>query len=128
MKLQSDPTILYAKNLFSEEKTRKIFKFDLRNDNAWNTYTRKGLPITPICNPGEIALNAAMNPIETNYLYFVANGKGGHYFSSSYSEHLKNIKGYGDPKSEYNKYHPIYSYTILPTLKLIRGFKKIKVV
>ncbi len=91
MKLQSDPTILYAKNLFSEEKTRKIFKFDLRNDNAWNTYTRKGLPITPICNPGEIALNAAMNPIETNYLYFVADGKKGHRFSATLKQHQENV-------------------------------------
>ena len=91
MKLQSDPTVLYAKNLFSEKKTRKIFKKDLRTDNAWNTYTRRGLPITPICNPGELALNAAMNPLETNYLYFVSDGEEGHRFSSNLKQHKKNI-------------------------------------
>ena len=52
MKLQSDPTILYYKNLKSEIKTRKIFKKDLLSDNPWNTYTRKGLPLTAICSPG----------------------------------------------------------------------------
>lgn len=92
MKLQSDPSVLYYKNLKSKIKTRKIFKNDLLLDNPWNTYTRKGLPLTPICSPGFQALDAAMNPRKTNFLYFVADGLGGHRFSTNYKEHLKNIK------------------------------------
>ena len=92
MKLQSDPTILYYKNLKSKIKTRKIFKKDLLSDNPWNTYTRKGLPFTAICSPGMLSLDAAMNPKKTSFLYFVADGKGGHRFSNNYKEHLANIK------------------------------------
>ncbi len=92
MRLQSDPTILYYKNLKSKIKTRKIFKKDLLSDHPWNTYTRKGLPLTAICSPGKQALDAAMNPKETSFLYFVADGRGGHRFSSNYKEHLENIK------------------------------------
>ena len=96
MKLQSDPTILYYKNLKSKIKTRKIFKKDLLSDNPWNTYTRKGLPLTAICSPGMIALDAAMNPRITSFLYFVADGSGGHRFSEDYKEHLANIKMWKD--------------------------------
>ena len=92
MKLQSDPTILYAKNLKNNIKSRKIFKKDLLSDSPWNTYTREGLPLTPICNPGKEAIDAAMNPRSTSFIYFVADGKGGHRFSSNYKQHLKNIK------------------------------------
>ena len=92
MKLQSDPTVLYSKNLNSKIKSRKIFKNDLLSDNPWNTYTREGLPLTPICNPGREAIDAAMNPRSTSFIYFVANGVGGHRFSSNYKKHLKNIK------------------------------------
>ena len=92
MKLQSDPTILYYKNLKSKIKTRKILKKDLLSDNPWNTYTRTGLPLTPICSPGAQALEAAMNPGKTSFLYFVADGLGGHRFSKNYKEHLFNIK------------------------------------
>ena len=96
MKLQSDPTILYYKNLKSEIKTRKIFKKDLLSDHPWNTYTRKGLPLTAICSPGLKALDAAMNPRKTSFFYFVADGMGGHRFSENYKEHLANIKLWKD--------------------------------
>ena len=103
MKLQSDPTILYYKNLKSKIKTRKIFKKDLLSDNPWNTYTRKGLPLTAICSPGIRALDAAMNPRKTSFLYFVADGFGGHRFSDNYKEHLVNIKLWKDKLREYNE-------------------------
>ena len=103
MKLQSDPTILYYKNLKSKIKTRKIFKKDLLLDNPWNTYTRKGLPLTAICSPGMQALDAAMNPKETGFLYFVADGSGGHRFSDNYKEHLANIKLWKDKLRETNE-------------------------
>ena len=100
MKLQSDPTILYYKNLNSKIKGRKIFKKDLLSDNPWNTYTRKGLPFTAICSPGIQALDAAMNPRKTSFLYFVADGMGGHRFSNNYKEHLANIKLWKDKLRE----------------------------
>ena len=103
MKLQSDPTILYYKNLKSKIKTRKIFKKDLLSDNPWNTYTRKGLPLTAICNPGIQALEAAMNPSKTSFLYFVADGMGGHRFSDNYREHLENIKLWKDKLRKSNE-------------------------
>ena len=92
MKLQSDPTVLYKKNLNNSVKTRKIYKKDLITDNPWNTYTRTGLPLTPICNPGLDAIKAAMMPKNTKYLYFVVNGIGGHRFSIDFKQHLKNIQ------------------------------------
>ncbi len=103
MKLQSDPTILYYKNLKSTIKTRKIYKKDLLSDNPWNTYTRSGLPLTAICNPGIKSLDAAMNPRKTSFLYFVANGTGGHRFSKDYKEHLVNIKLWRDKMRESNE-------------------------
>ena len=103
MKLQSDPTILYYKNLNSKNKTRKIFKKDLLSDNPWNTYTREGLPLTAICSPGIKALEAAMNPRKTSFLYFVADGKGGHRFSDNYKEHLVNIKLWKDKLTKSNE-------------------------
>jgi len=91
---------VYFKNLTSNVKTRKIFKDDLSSDNPWNTYTRKGLPFTAICSPGIQALDAAMNPRKTSFLYFVADGSGGHRFSENYKEHLTNIKLWKDKLKE----------------------------
>ena len=62
IRLQSDPTILYKKKLSIKNKDLKIYKKDLKNDNPWNTYTRKGLPITPICNPGIDAIKLQLIP------------------------------------------------------------------
>lgn len=92
MRLQSDPTVLYAKNLNKKIISKKIFKKDLRNDSPWNTYTRKGLPLTPICNPGAVSMKAAVKPLKTNFLYFVSDGAGGHMFSSNLGKHKQNIK------------------------------------
>ena len=103
MRLQSDPTILYYKNLKSKIKTRKIYKKDLLSDNPWNTYTRKGLPLTAICSPGIKALDAAMNPRKTSFLYFVADGVGGHRFSDNYKDHLVNIKLWKDKLRKSNE-------------------------
>ncbi len=91
MRLQSDPTILYSKNLLLKEKVKKIYKIDIRKDSPWNTYTRNGLPTTAINNPGIDSLYAAINPINSNFLYFVSDGNGGHRFSSNLKEHNKNI-------------------------------------
>ena len=93
MPLQSDPTAIYgyAFGDVSKEKDIKTHKL-IRADNEYNTYKIKKLPPTPICNPGEESIKAVLNPAKTKYLFFVANGDGGHDFSETYIEHIKNIK------------------------------------
>ncbi len=88
MKLQSDVTVAYALN----KKGNNLKTLDLKSKNYFNTYRYKGLPPTPICYPGEKAILAVLYPNNTDYLYFVSDGKGGHRFSKNYSEHKKNIK------------------------------------
>lgn len=90
MKLQSDPTVIYGIANFDGNLTRE----HLETDTPYNTYTRKGLPPGPICNPGERAIRATLYPETTSYLYFVANGRGGHVFSSSLAEHNRNVNLY----------------------------------
>ena len=67
---------------------------DIDRDTAWNTYTRDGLPPTPIANPGRAAIEAALNPLETKEYYFVATGDGGHNFARSLREHNQNVAKY----------------------------------
>jgi len=64
---------------------------DLRIDSPYNTYEHRGLPPGPIANPGEASLRAAIEPATTEYLYFVANDEGGHFFSRTLAEHNRNI-------------------------------------
>lgn len=91
MLLQTDPTVIYALTLGKEELNRALTRQDLQVDSPYNTYKYAGLPPTPICNPGEAALYAAAHPDDTDYLYFVANGTGGHNFASTLSEHNRNV-------------------------------------
>lgn len=93
MKVQCDPTVLYALRLKGIKKERLLYK-DLKVNSPYNTYLFKGLPPTPICNPSLSSIEAALHPAEVNYLYFVANGKGGHNFSESYNQHLKEVRKY----------------------------------
>ena len=90
MKLEADPTIQYL----IEGKWRRLLYQDLKKDSPYNTYMYYGLPPGPINNPGKPALLAALYPDNDNYLYFVADGNGGHKFSKTYSEHLKNVREY----------------------------------
>ncbi|MBY5552929.1 endolytic transglycosylase MltG [Rhizobium leguminosarum] len=93
MRLQSDPTIIYG--LFGGEgkpSDRPIYQSDLKRDTPYNTYVIKGLPPTPIANPGKDALEAVANPWKTQDLYFVADGSGGHVFSATLEEHNANVK------------------------------------
>ncbi len=85
MRLQSCATIAY---LFDYEKDFITYK-DLQIKSEYNTYRNNGLPPTPIANPGEQAIKASYNPIETNYFYFVLQENGKHHFSTTYDEHLK---------------------------------------
>ncbi|MCH4545129.1 endolytic transglycosylase MltG [Rhizobium changzhiense] len=93
MRLQSDPTIIYG--LFGGEgkpADRPIYQSDLKRDTPYNTYVIKGLPPTPIANPGKDALEAVANPWKTQDLYFVADGTGGHVFAATLEEHNANVK------------------------------------
>ena len=91
MKLQSDPTIIYGINK-SVYINRKITKQDILLDHPWNTYKINGLPPTPICNVGYDSIKAVLEPEDTNNLYFVADGKGGHFFSENYDKHQNYVK------------------------------------
>lgn len=94
MRLQTDPTVIYALTLGKNELGRSLKKKDLQVDSPYNTYKYYGLPPSPICNPGRLSLEAAANPEKSSYLYFVANGKGGHNFSKSLKEHNDNVQSW----------------------------------
>jgi len=94
MKLQSDPTVIYGIENDLNIKKIKLSKKDLDYDSNFNTYVYKGLPEGPICNPGKEAILAATKPDNNNYLYFVANGQGGHNFSDNLEKHIENVKKY----------------------------------
>ncbi len=83
MLMQADPTTIYALRSFDRPLTLK----DLRTPHPYNTYYAKGLPPGPICNPSEPCIDAAMDPLETDYLYFVARPDGTHMFSKTLKEH-----------------------------------------
>jgi len=91
MKLQADSTSIYGITNGERKFNRKLYKGDLAKKNSYNTYYIKGLPIGPICNPSREAINAALHPADTDYLYFVANGTGGHTFANSGKEHEHNV-------------------------------------
>ncbi|SEQ42035.1 endolytic transglycosylase MltG [Giesbergeria anulus] len=91
MLLQTDPTVIYG---LGEKFDGNLRKKDLQTDTPWNTYTRAGLPPTPIAMPGKAALMAAVQPEATNALYFVAKGDGTSHFSASLDEHNRAVNRY----------------------------------
>ena len=90
MRLQMDPTVIYGLSEFDGI----LKKSHLNTDTPYNTYTRYGLPPTPIAMPGLEALRAAANPADTSALYFVAQGDGTHKFSDTIDEHIKAVRAY----------------------------------
>ena len=90
-RLQSDPTVIYAITDGRLDLKRQLTYADLKVDHPYNTYVVYGLPAGPIANPGRAALEAVLNPLETEDIYFVADGTGGHVFAASYSDHQKNV-------------------------------------
>lgn len=91
MKLQTDPTVIYGMGPNFDGNIRRD---DLLRDTPYNTYTRKGLPPTPIAMPGKGALLAAVQPATGDALYFVARGDGSHYFSATLDEHNQAVREY----------------------------------
>ena len=88
MRLEADPTVIYGASDYKGNLRTK----HLREDQPYNTYVHKGLPPTPICNPGKGAIYAAAHPANTNYLFFVADGTGGHVFATQYADHRRNVQ------------------------------------
>ena len=91
MRLQTDPTVIYG---MGERYDGNIRRKDLSADTPWNTYTRDGLPPTPIAMPGEEALRAAVHPVASDFLYFVARGDGSHEFSRTLEQHNRAVARY----------------------------------
>lgn len=94
MRLQTDPTVIYAIEKDKGPLGRALMTDDLTYDSPYNTYKVEGLPPGPIANPGRASLEAVLNPPATDYLYFVATGTGGHNFSATLKEHNGNVKTY----------------------------------
>lgn len=90
MKLQADPTVQY---IFADGP-RRVHYSDLKIDHPYNTYRIKGLPPGPVSNPRKASIIAVLFPENHNYLFFVANGKGGHWFSSTFAQHIKHKRAY----------------------------------
>ena len=91
MRLQTDPTVIYGLGPAFEGNLRKA---DLLADTPWNTYTRTGLPATPIAMPGKGSLLAAVQPAASKALYFVARGDGSSQFSATLDEHTRAVNKY----------------------------------
>ena len=91
MRLQTDPTVIYGITKGEGILGRGLRQSELRRITPWNTYVIEGLPPTPIANPGLASLEAAVAPDQTNFVFFVADGTGGHAFAATLDEHNRNV-------------------------------------
>ena len=91
MKLQTDPTVIYGVTKGEGVLDRGLRQSELKRETPYNTYVIEGLPPTPIANPGAASIEAAMHPDATQYLFFVADGSGGHAFATTLDEHNRNV-------------------------------------
>jgi UPF0755 protein len=112
MRLQSDPTIIYGIVGGKGRLDRAITKSDIEASTPYNTYQIPALPPGPIANPGKAALMAVLNPDKTPYLYFVANGTGGHAFASTLEEHNANVKKWRAQQNEPDATIPVEPTTV----------------
>jgi UPF0755 protein len=100
MRLQTDPTVIYGITNGEGVLGRGLRQTELRRVTPYNTYVIDGLPPTPIANPGRLSIEAAVNPEETDYLFFVADGTGGHAFAETLSEHNENVARWREIEAE----------------------------
>ena len=107
MKLQADPTVIYAITRGEDSLGRQLSRKDLEFKSPYNTYVNAGLPPAPIACPGMKSIEAVLNPTKTNYLYFVVDGKGGHNFSSSLDMHNNFVRQYRNLKNKQSKIYCI---------------------
>lgn len=107
--LQTDPTVIYAltkgkhKNEGKGPLGRRLLSKDLETDSPYNTYKYAGLPPGPIANPGRASIEAVLNPEEHDFIYFVADGTGGHVFAATLDEHNKNVTQWRKIRREQEK-------------------------
>jgi UPF0755 protein len=91
MRLQTDPTVIYGITQGEGVLGRGLRQSELRGETPWNTYVIPALPPTPIANPGKAAIEAALDPDTTEYIFFVADGTGGHAFATNLNDHNSNV-------------------------------------
>jgi UPF0755 protein len=94
MRLQTDPTVIYGVTNGEGILGRGLRQSELRRETPWNTYVIPALPPTPIANPGRAAIEAALNPDGSSYVFFVADGTGGHAFANTLAEHNRNVQAW----------------------------------
>jgi UPF0755 protein len=100
MRLQTDPTVIYGVTQGKGVLGRGLRQSELRGATPWNTYVIEGLPPTPIANPGRASIEAALNPDSTDYVFFVADGSGGHAFAETLDEHNRNVARWREIEAE----------------------------
>ena len=104
MPLQSDPTVVYViTNKLGHMEGKRLYSKSLKVDSPYNTYKNVGLPPGPIANPGRESIDAVLNPEENDYLFFVADGTGGHVFAKTLKEHEANVAKWRKYRKENNK-------------------------
>jgi UPF0755 protein len=91
IRLQTDPTVIYGITKGQGTLGRGLRQSELQRKTDWNTYVISGLPRTPIANPGRASIEAALNPENTDFVFFVADGTGGHAFAATLAEHNRNV-------------------------------------
>ena len=102
MRLQTDPTVIYGVTKGEGVLGRGLRQSELRKVTPWNTYVIEGLPPTPIANPGQASLLAAVNPEATDFLFFVADGTGGHAFAETLQQHNRNVVKWREIEAQRN--------------------------
>jgi len=100
MRLQTDPTVIYGITEGRGVLGRGLRQSELRRATPWNTYVIDGLPPTPIANPGRASIAAAVDPAATDYVFFVADGSGGHAFAETLAEHNRNVARWREIEAE----------------------------